>query len=176
MSPSDRSFLALRHNDKITGFQLYTTERRHFTIATPFRVCSMPYSADARAVASRCCQSLSPVAASVFATFSCLNCNLIFVFGRLWCSKTRMSHNEFHCRTSFSHPFCLELLFVALIILYELDLSFTYLLVSLFCATNSSILTQPENNAADRHEIRHGQIWPLGPLVALRIIFVAPGL
>ena len=29
----------------------------------------------------------------------------------------RISHNEFHRRTSFSHPFCLELLFVAPIIL-----------------------------------------------------------
>ena len=45
----------------------------------------------------------------------------------------RISHNEFHCRTCFSHPFCLELLFVAPLF-YELDLSFYHLLVSLFCA------------------------------------------
>ena len=29
----------------------------------------------------------------------------------------RISHNEFHCGTSFSHPFCLELLLVVPIIL-----------------------------------------------------------
>ena len=50
--------------------------------------------------------------------FCCLNCNFIFVFGKLWCSKARMSHNKVHCRTSFSHPSCLELLFVALIIMW----------------------------------------------------------
>ena len=43
----------------------------------------------------------------VFATFGCLNCNFVFVFGKLWCSKARMSHNEVHCRTGFSHLFCL---------------------------------------------------------------------
>ena len=42
----------------------------------------------------------------------------------------RIFHNEFHCRTSFSHPFCCLLL----PLFYELDLSFSHLLVSLFCA------------------------------------------
>ena len=44
--------------------------------------------------------------------------------------RLRMSHNEFHCRTTFS----LELLFVAPLLYYELDLSLSHLLVSLFCA------------------------------------------
>ena len=35
-------------------------------------------------------------------------------------------------------------------LLCELGLSFTHLLVSLFCAYKLLILTQPENNAADR--------------------------
>ena len=56
-SPSDRSFLALRHNDKSQGLQLHITERRHFTTTTPFRVHSMPvYSADRTC----CCQSPFP--------------------------------------------------------------------------------------------------------------------
>ena len=58
--------------------------------------------------------------------------------------KLRISPNELHCRTSF--PFCLELLLLPLF--YELDLSFSRLLVSM--VTESSILTQPENSAADR--------------------------
>ena len=46
-----------------------------------------------------------------------------------------ISPNELHCRTSF--PFCLELLLLPLY--YELDLSFSHLLVSV--VTESSILT-----------------------------------
>ena len=69
------------------------------------------------------------------ASFGCFNCNsvsvLIFVFGKLWCNKAAMSHNELHCRTTLSHLFCLDLLFVAP---FMLDLSCSHLLVSLFCA------------------------------------------
>ena len=57
--------------------------------------------------------------------------------------RLRKSPNELYCRTSF--PFCLELLFLPLF--YELDLS-SHLSVSV--VTESSILTQPENSAADR--------------------------
>ena len=55
--------------------------------------------------------------------------------------RLRISHNELHCSNEFfvwscccSH--------------YELDLSFSHLSVSV--VTESSILTQPENSAADR--------------------------
>ena len=58
--------------------------------------------------------------------------------------RLRISPNELHCRSSF--PFRLELLLLPLF--YELDLSFSHLLVSV--VTESSILTQPENCAADR--------------------------
>ena len=44
-------------------------------------------------------------------------CNFYYNFGKLWCSKAHMSHNEFHCRTSIFHPFWLELLSVAPIII-----------------------------------------------------------
>ena len=54
-----------------------------------------------------------------------------------------MSHNELHCRTSFSHPFAWSCSLL-LSLFYELDLSFYFVL------TKSFVLTQPENNAADR--------------------------
>ena len=96
------------------------------------------YSTDYRC----CCQS----PCFVFATFGCLNCN---AFGKLWCSKAALSHNELHCRTSFSHPFYLELLFVTPIIFMRWIshlLIFSSIGEFILCA---SILTQPENNAAD---------------------------
>ena len=55
-----------------------------------------------------------------------------------------ISPSELHCRKSF--PFCLELLLLPLF--YELDLSFSHLSVSV--VRESSVLTQPENSAADR--------------------------
>ena len=30
-------------------------------------------------------------------------CNFYYNFGKLWCSKAHMSHNEFHCRTSITY-------------------------------------------------------------------------
>ena len=61
-----------------------------------------------------------------------------------------MSHNELHCRMSFSHPFCLELLFfVAPIIFMSWISHFLIYWRVYFVLTKSSILTQPENNAAD---------------------------
>ena len=60
-----------------------------------------------------------------------------------------MFHNELHCRTSFSHPFFLEVLFVALIFMNWISHFLIDWLVYLVL-TNSSILAQPENNAADR--------------------------
>ena len=44
-----------------------------------------------------------------------------------------MFHNELHCRMSFSHPFFWSCCLL-LSLLYELDLSFSHLLVSIFCA------------------------------------------
>ena len=96
-------FLLYDTTTKSRGLQLHITERRHFTTATPFRVHAMwIYTALlARAVASR--------------PFRLCNSWLHLVsYGVV---TLRISHNEFHCRTSFSHPFCLELLFVAPIIL-----------------------------------------------------------
>ena len=61
----------------------------------------------------------------------------------------RISHNEFHCRTSFSHPFCLELLFVAPIILGAGSLIFSSIGEFILCL-QTPILAQSENNAADR--------------------------
>ena len=42
-------------------------------------------------------------------------------------------HNEFHCRTSFSHPFCLELLFVAPIVLWAGSLIFSSICEFILC-------------------------------------------
>ena len=91
---------------KSRGLQLHITERRHFTTATPFRVHAMwIYSADRTC----CCQSPFPSLQLLAAlTASLVSYGVVTL---------RVSHNEFHCRTSFSHPFCLELLLVALIIL-----------------------------------------------------------
>ena len=105
LSPSGRSFLALQHNDKITGLQL---QRRHFTTATPFRVYTRyvdTHSADRTC----CCQSPFPSLQLLAAlTASLVSYGVVML---------RISHNEFHYRTSFSHHFCLELLLVAPIIL-----------------------------------------------------------
>ena len=82
------------------------TVRRHFTTATPFRVHAMwIYSADRTC----CCQSPFPSLQLLAAlTASLVSYGVVTL---------RISHNGFHCRTRFSHPFCLELLFVAPIIL-----------------------------------------------------------
>ena len=59
------------------------------------------YSADRMC----CCQSPFPSLQLLAAlTASLVNYGVVTL---------RISHNEVHCRTSFSHPFCLELLFVA---------------------------------------------------------------
>ena len=121
-TPSNRSYLALRHNDKIKG----PSTSHHWT--TPFYNCHA-FPCTRYVDIQRWSHVLLPVALSVFATFGCLNC----IFGKLWCSNAAYIHNEFHRRTSFPHPFCLELLFVAPIILWAGSLIF-YLLVSLFCA------------------------------------------
>ena len=50
-----------------------------------------------------------------------LQLNLCLVSYGVYIVRLRMSHNELHSRTNFSHPFCLELLFV-FPLFYELDL------------------------------------------------------
>ena len=91
---------------KSRGLQLHITERRHFTTATPFRVRAIwIYSADRTC----CCQSPFPSLQLLAAlTASLVSYGVVTL---------PISHNELHCRTSFSHPFCLKLLFVAPIIL-----------------------------------------------------------
>ena len=99
-------FLLYDTTTKSRGLQLHIIERRHFTTATPFRVRAMwIYSADRTC----CCQSPFPSLQLLAAlTPSLVSYGVVTL---------RISHNEFHCRTSFSHPFCLEMLFVAPIIL-----------------------------------------------------------
>ena len=77
-----------------------------FTTATPFRVRSICqyYSADHTC----CCRSPS------FRLFVASTAASLVSYAVV---RLRMSHNELHSRTSFSPPFCLELLFVAPIIL-----------------------------------------------------------
>ena len=55
----------------------------------------------------------------------------------------RISHNEFHRRTGFSHPFCLELLFVAGSLIFSS-------IGELILCLQTPILAQSENNVADR--------------------------
>ena len=107
---------------KSRGLQLHITERRHFTTATPFRVRSMwIYSPDRTC----CCQSPFPSLQLLAAlTASLVSYGVVTL---------RISHNEFHCRTSFSHLFVWNCCLL-LPLFYELDLSFSHLLVSLFCA------------------------------------------
>ena len=135
-------FLLYDTTTKSRGLQLHITKRRHFTTATPFRVRAMwiytaliarslwftdPFPACAHALRiaahafSRgksedlrldrtcCCQSPFPSLQLLAAlTASLVSYGVVTL---------RISHNKFHCRTSFSHPFGLELLFVAPIIL-----------------------------------------------------------
>ena len=100
-------FLLYDTTTKSRGLQLHITERCHFTTATPFRVRAMwicIYSADRTC----CCQSPFPSLQLLAAlTASLVSYGVVTL---------RISHNEFHCRTSFSHPFCLELLLAAPII------------------------------------------------------------
>ena len=99
-------FLLYDTTTKSRGLQLHITERRHFTTATPFRVGAMcGYSADRTC----CCQSPF-LSLQLLAALTAL----LVSYGVV---TLRIPHNEFNCRTSFSHPFCLELLFVAPIIL-----------------------------------------------------------
>ena len=107
---------------KSRGLQLHITERRHFTTATPFRVHAMwIYSADRTC----CCQSPFPSLQLLAAlTASFVSYGVVTL---------RISHNGFHCRTRFSHPFVWSCCLL-LPLFYELDLSFSHLLVSLFCA------------------------------------------
>ena len=105
------SFLLYDTTTKSRGLQLHITERRHFTIATPFRVRAMwIYSADRTC----CCQSPFPS----LQLLAGLNASLVS-YGVV---TLRISHNEFHRRTSFSRP---ELLFVAPIILRAGSLIFS---------------------------------------------------
>ena len=123
---------------KSRGLQLHITERRHFTTATPFRVRAMwIYSADRTC----CCQSPFPSLQLLAAlTASLVSYGVVTL---------PISHNEFHRRTSFSHPFCLELLFVAPIILWAGSLIFSSIGEFILCL-QTPILAQSENNAADR--------------------------
>ena len=99
-------FLLYDTTTKSRGLQLHITERRHFTTATPFRVRAMwIYTA---LIATCCCQSPFPSLQLLAAlTASLVSYGVVTL---------RISHNKFHCRTSFSHPFCLELLLAAPII------------------------------------------------------------
>ena len=87
-------------------FFFFFLSHSHFTTATPFRVCSICqyYSAD------HACCGQSPS----FQLFIASTAASLVSYGVV---RLRMSHNELHSRMSFSPPFCLELLFVAPIIL-----------------------------------------------------------
>ena len=131
------SILLYDTTTKSRGLQLHITKQRHFTTATPFRVRVMwIYSAD-----RTCCCHLPFPSLQLLAALAAS----LVSYGAV---TLRISHNEFHCRTSFSRPFCLELLFVAPIIIGARSLIFSC--IGLFCAYNSFILAQPESNAADR--------------------------
>ena len=80
-------FLLYDTTTKSRGLQLYITERRHFTTATPFRVRAMwLYSA---------------VTLSVFATFGCLNC----IFGKLWCCNAAYISQRISLQNKFFSSF-----------------------------------------------------------------------
>ena len=86
-SPSNRSFLAVPHNDKSRCLQFHITERCHFTTVTPF--CIQHNSADHTTC---CCQSSFP-------SFGCLNSNF---FGELWCSKAAYISQSTTLQSEFS--------------------------------------------------------------------------
>ena len=83
-------FLLYGTTTKSRDLQLHITERRHFTTATPFRVRAIyvdVYSADGTC----CCQS----------PFLSLQLLAALTASLVSYGVVTLSHNEFHCRTSF---------------------------------------------------------------------------
>ena len=111
-------FLLYDTTTKSRGLQLHITERRHFTTATPFHVCAMwIYSADRTC----CCQSPFPSLQLLAALTASLVRRCVYL------------------TMNFTAEQVFPILFVwscclLLPLFYELDVSFSHLLVSLFCA------------------------------------------
>ena len=115
-------FLLYDTTTKSRGLQLHITELRHFTTATPLRVTRYVdiYSADRTC----CCQSPFPSLQLLAA---------LTASGKLWCSNAAY----IAITMNFTAEQVFLTLFVwscCLLLFYELDLSFSHLLVSVFCA------------------------------------------